>query len=640
MTIFEKNCAAIEKKDSILVERLRAFDVKKAVELRTSPAGEFVLWHSGRYFNSRYGPWKEAEIQVEEILGKKPDCVTLFGLGCGYLLRTLLRKGIKKVFVFEPSMEILKGVLMKVDLSPELSARGVFLANYIGPFISWLQRFTDGLDNILGYHTMPYSLTFPEELRNFIIKIENAHTSQKVGLRTEIDSRLDWLKNYFANLGSFAAYPSVGVLEGKLRGVPLVIVGAGPSLRKNAALLAGIKDRAFIVSAITAYKSLLGYGVTPHAVIAGEKVDLKEYFDGGEDDREIRLILSEVSHPAMFSRKARGKFIFYSPYIALSLEQAGLWGSRSFVSIGGSVTTAMFDMGVAFGCDPIIFIGQDLAFGDGTSHAGGGVYDRQRVEIDEEKGIVVVREHYISGHRRTMNHKLQWLKGLDGKPVPSKYDWVTFHQWFERYMVLLKEQFPGIRVYNSTEGGAYIKGMEHLPLKDVIERHMKGSVPVDEILDGAASVRPAVDREGLVEAFGTLEKNVGLVSKWSSDIVRETQRLKTAFLARGLCPELAHPLEKIRKKEKKLFKAALKVSFLWEALVEYTYDLKGYLREDEDESTRVQFEKDLERTMQTYNEVRKKCQLFLPMIREGLETLKALPGQETESGLAAVNERR
>jgi len=121
--------------------------------------------------------------------------------------------------------------------------------------------------------------------------------------------------------------------------------------------------------------------------------------------------------------------------------------------------------------------------------------------------------------------------------------------------------------------------------------------------------------------------------------VRETQRLKSAFFARGLCNELAVPLEKIRKKEKKLFKAALKVSFLWEALVEYTYELKSYLREDEDESTRVQFERDLERTIQTYNEVRKKCQLFLPMIREGLETLKALPGQERQAGLAAVNER-
>ncbi len=639
MNIFERNCAAIKRKDSILVERLRAFDGKRAVELRVSPGGDFVLWHEGRYFNSRHDPWKEAEIQAEEILRKKPDCVALFGLGCGYLLKTLLRKGMKKVFVFEPSMEVLKGVLMRVDLERELSRQGVFLANYIGPFIAWMQRFTDGLDSIIGYHTIPYSITFPEELRNFIIKIENAHTTQKVGIRTEIDSRLDWLKNYFHNLESFATYPSVDVLNGRLKGVPLVIVGAGPSLRKNAALLSGIRDRAFIVSAITAYKSLLKYGVIPHAVISGEKVDLEEYFDGGPPDREVRLILSEVSHPAMFRREARGKFIFFSPYITLSLEQAALWGSRSFVSIGGSVTTAMFDMGVAFGCDPIIFIGQDLAFESGKSHAGGGVYDRQRVEIDRENGLVVMREHYISGHQRTMRHKLQWLKGPDGRPVPSKYDWVTFHQWFERYMVLLKEQFPAIRVYNSTEGGAYIKGMEHLPLEDVIKRHMKGTTPVEEILAGAEALCPPIDYKGLVEAFTRLEKNVGIVSELSSDIIRGAGRLKSAFIEKGLNAGLAAPLERIRKKEKKLFKAALKVSFLWEALVGYTYDLKTYLREEEDESTRIQFEKDLDRTIRTYSEVRKMCDLFMPMVSGGLETVRAMTGEGNRPGRAAANDK-
>ncbi len=639
MKIFEKNITAIAKKDSILAERLRAFDIEKAVKLGVSKKGEPVLSYRGRLFNSQYAPWKEAEVQAGEILKKKPDCVVIFGLGCAYLLRTLLKKGMKKVFVLEPSMEILKGVLMEVDLSRELSLPGVFLANYIGPFIAWVQRFTDGLDNILGYHTLAYSLAFPEELRNFVIKVENAHTSQKVGIRTEIDSRLDWLKNYFANLENFAAYPSVGVLNNRLRGVPLVIVGAGPSLKKNAALLSGIKDRAFIVSAITAYKSLLKYGVTPHAVIAGEKVDLKEYFDGGVADENIRLILSEVSHPEMFRRRARGKFIFYSPYIALSLEQAGLWGSSSFVSIGGSVTTAMFDMGVTFGCDPIIFIGQDLAFENGQSHAEGGVYDRQRVEIDEEKGLILVREHYISGHRRTMTHKLQWLTGLDGRPVASKYDWVTFHQWFERYMVLLKEQFPGLRVYNSTEGGAYIKGMEHLPLAEVIEQHLKGPVPVEKILDEAGAVRPDVNAGGLLEAFRGLEKHVGLVLNLSSEIIREAGRLKRAFLEKGLSLELSGPIERIRKKEKKLFKAALKVSFLWEALVEYTYDLKGYLREEEDGSARIQFEKDIERTIRTYSEVRKMCLLFKPMIGHGLEVARGLVDGPDSGGRAVVNEK-
>jgi len=641
MNIFEKNCAVIEQKDSILVDRLRAYDGDTAsVQMCGNKNKEFVLRYEGHLFNSRYGPWEEAALQADEIIEKKPDCVALFGLGCGYLFRTLLKMGIKKIFIFEPSMEILTAVLREIDLSRELSERNVFLANYIGPFISWIQRFSEGFDNIIGYHTMPYRLAFPGELRDFVVKIENSHTSQKVGIRTEIDSRLDWLKNYFLNLDFFSTYPSVDVLTDKLKGLPMVIVGAGPSLAKNAALLADIKDKAFIVSAITAYKSLLRYGVTPHAVISGEKVDLGEYFEGGEMDKRVRLILSEVSHPAMFRREARGKFIFYSPYISLSLEQASLWGSSSFVSIGGSVTTAMFDMGVKFGCDPIVFIGQDLAFEKGKSHAEGGVYDKQRVIIDKKNTIVKIKEHYISGHQRTITHKLQWLKGINGEPVASKYDWVTFHQWFERYMVLLKEEYPALRVFNATEGGAFIKGMEHTSLEKVINKYIKKPVPIEEILLRGEALSPDVDTEGLVEAFKSLEKNVTLVSKLSQEIMSEAGRMKASFNIRGLHTDLVSNLDKIKKKEKKLFNLARKVSFLWEALVEYTYDLKNYLKEEADKSTEDQFSKDIDRTIRTYGEVRKKCLLFLPMIREGLTVVQRLNERAHEAGPPAVNHKR
>ncbi len=638
MTIFESNCRAIEKQDSILAERLRAFS-KETATLYRGKNKEYVLTYKGRLFNSRYGPWKEADQQADEILGKKPDSVALFGLGCGYLMRTLLKRGTQKIFIYEPSMEILKGVLMKVDLSREFSGQRVYLANYIGPFIARVQQFTEGIDSIIGYHTMPYRLLYQGELKEFLIKIQNAHTSQMVGIKTEIDSRLDWLMNYFANLNAFSTYPSVDVLKNKFKGVPMIIVGAGPSLRKNVALLAGIKDRAFIVSAVTAYKSLLSYGITPHAVISGEKVNLEEYFDGGGADKKIRLILSEVSHPEMFGRDARGKFIFYSPFLALSLQQASLWGSKSFVSIGGSVTTAMFDMGVMFGCDPIIFLGQDLAFDKDMTHVGGGVYDKQRIVIDKDKGVVKVKEHYISGHRRTITHKLQWLQGVNGEPVASKYDWVTFHQWFERYTALLKEQFPQIRVYNATEGGAFIKGMEHISLKEVIERDLRECAPVDKILQRGESTPPDIDINGLIESFTNIEDKVGLVAKLSGKIIKDAGILKVAFISRGLHTELGGRLDGIRKKERRLFKAVCEVSFLWEALVEYTYDLKQYLKEDEDISTEDQFRKDIERTIRTYKEVRKMCLLFLPKISEALALVRGMRLERRGEMAAAVNKK-
>jgi hypothetical protein len=134
-----------------------------------------------------------------------------------------------------------------------------------------------------------------------------------------------------------------------------------------------------------------------------------------------------------------------------------LWGSSYMLSSGGSVTTAALDVGVMFGCDPIVFIGQDLCFGENGTHAPGGVYVAQDVRIDREKGTVTVEEDYVTLKEKARScFNLQWLKGLNGKPVPSKFDWVTFHQWFESLSEYHRRK-PG-KVINATEGGAYIEG--------------------------------------------------------------------------------------------------------------------------------------------------------------------------------------
>ena len=235
-----------------------------------------------------------------------------------------------------------------------------------------------------------------------------------------------------------------------------------------------------IVAAITAYKPLLKHGVVPDFVIASEKVDLPEYFTYGEDDLKTRLILAEVANPGMFDRKVREKFVFFNPFITLSRSQAPLWGSSYFPSTGGSVTTVAFDIGVMFGCDPMVLVGQDLCFGENGTHVPGGVYIAQDVKIDREKGSVSIEEDYVTlKDRAKSSFDLLWLKGLDGRPVPSKFDWVTFHQWFENYAAALKNEGSSVRLINATEGGAWIEGMEHTTLAQVIERHVKNEVPID-----------------------------------------------------------------------------------------------------------------------------------------------------------------
>ncbi|MBI5344176.1 MAG: motility associated factor glycosyltransferase family protein, partial [Deltaproteobacteria bacterium] len=459
-------------------------------------------------------------------------------------------------------------------------------------------------------------------------KAHNAHTFNKINVSTGILSFLMWIENYFGNIDAFSKYPGIGALKGRFKGVPMVIAGAGPSLKKNAHLLKDIKGKALIVSAITAYKPLLRYGVVPDFVIAAEKVDLPEYFTYGEDDLKTRLILGEVSHPNMFKRDVKGKFIYFNRYIKLSVEQARFWGKGDyFPSSGGSVTTSAFDMGMLFGCDPIIFVGQDLSFGGGRTHVDGGVYVEQNVKIDIEKGKIIIEEDYVQPDmtmgKLSHNFDLLWLKGLDGKSIPSKYDWVVFHQWFESFMRSLKETNDPTKVINATEGGAFIEGMEHVTLKEAIDRHILHPAPVEEIIRDAEAT-PQVDIKGLLGSFSNMHDAIRDIKRLSRAIIKEAGSLKKEMERTGMSVGLKDGVDRIKRLEEKLFSKTGKAVFIWDALVSYTYTLKQYMRQDELDDKEGQFKREIDTISTTYKKVEETCERFLPLINKALKTVGPL----------------
>ena len=635
MEIFKKNIKALELKDPELAELLSSTDAAPPAPEK-SKSGEPTFRYGGLYFHSRYDPWKEVDAQIEEILAKESDWVSLFGLGYGYLLRRLVEKGHDKVIVYEPSIEILKGAFGEIDLAEIISMEKVFICNDVDSVISVMRENVPGDEDIMGYQSAPYRQLFSEELKLYTNKVQNAHITSRIGVSTEYTSRLKWVENYFGNLETFMKYPTVNTLMGRFKGVPLVIVGAGPSLARNARLLKDIKGKALIIAAITAYRPLIGYGVIPDFVICMEKVDLPEYFMDDDRDRRIRLILGDVSHPIMGRRVAKGKFIYFSPYGSLSIKQAPFWGVDYMPASGGSVTTVALDMGITFGCDPVIFIGQDLSFVDGKTHDDATVYKEHSVDMGADGLVRITYKNYMglegtAQAEGTSNYTIQWIKGLNGEMVPSKYDWVTFHQWFEDFAAHLKKSGSQVRLINATEGGAFIEGMEHITLATAIKRHVGDDRGIERILSDAERARSPVDYEGLLGSFGEMLEGTIEIGRLSGYILKEAVRVRKRFKKAGLHVDLVKSVDRIKKREKELFNKAEKVPFLWEALMAYTTKLKEYLKAERDEKEEEQFAMDLEATINIYKKVVEVAEKFRPILAEAIETVEKYerePGQE------------
>lgn len=627
MDVFERNIAALEKKTTGMASRLGVSGIE-AVRVEPARNGSPTFSFKGQRFHSAYDPEKEAGLQVADIIAGKGDRVIIFGLGCGQTLQKLIDGGKKKVIVYEPSLEILKGVLSSVDLSGPLNLDDVHLCATVEQLLACV-RSIDGMEDIITLQTTPYRNAFPAELKDFLSRVNNAHTTNKVSIITEAESCLMWNENYLSNVKSFPIYPKIDVFRDAFKGVPMVIAGAGPSLRKNAHLLKDLKGKALIVAAVTAYKPLLSYGVIPDFVIAAEKVDLPEYFTYDGRDLRTRFILGEVSHPEMFKRSVRNKIIYFNEFNRLSLEQARLWGSDYFPASGGSVTTSAFAIGLMCGCDPVIFVGQDLSFGnDGRTHAAGGVYISQDVKIDEQNGTVSIDERYVGPALKEEslrnNFKLLWLKGLDGRPVASKFDWVTFHQWFEREMICLREAGSSTRVINATEGGAWIEGMEHIALKEAIERHITRKWPLEDMIEAAEASAPEPDTAGLRTSFERMEKALADVKRLAVRIIRDTKRLRRRYESTGLTPGLSSDVMKIQGFEKRLFDRASDAQFLWEALISFTYRLK-YLNKVKDSGDgETDFVVELGNMEASYARIMDACDRFMPRLKEAVRSVEGL----------------
>src|SRR5581483_6569077 len=113
------------------------------------------------------------------------------------------------------------------------------------------------------------------------------------------------------------------------------------------------------------------------------------------------------------------------------------------------------------GCDPIIFIGQDLGFSDGLCYAPGTSYeDVWRPElsrfcsVEMKQWEQIVRDRNIL--RRTLDHQ--------GRPTYTEERLFVYLQQFERDFAKSRA-----RIIDATEGGVLKRGATSMKFADAIE---------------------------------------------------------------------------------------------------------------------------------------------------------------------------
>lgn len=277
-----------------------------------------------------------------------------------------------------------------------------------------------------------------------------------------------WIAQATANLPALARWPSIDAVGDRFAGVPMVIVAPGPSLAGNIAQLRALEGRAIITAFSHSLKPVLAAGITPDLVLTVDPQDVRYHFAGCDLSRTC-LVTAATAHPSLFELPAPRQ-------LTLSANSAiDDWifegtGDAAVVPGGGSVATTALSLALRWRCDPIIFLGLDLSFPGGAYYVATSSDGEARAELDEQGRMRVAgwsagfRAMKANGGPAAASERAIELPGWHGGTVPSSFMFGLFHRWFV-------DRLAGeldVRVYNCTEGGAFIPGMEHRHLADVL----------------------------------------------------------------------------------------------------------------------------------------------------------------------------
>ncbi|RCK79804.1 MAG: Motility accessory factor [Candidatus Ozemobacter sibiricus] len=447
----------------------------------TEPGGKPVTYHS------RYDPVGEARKQVESAYAGQSHAL-VFGCGLGYLLDQIQARlgnapGQRLIFVIEPDPEVFRLALAHRDLRAVLDdPRFIWCVGQTPDQVgdTWSAALDWAAMEQLAIIEHPPTLArFPDYFAKLKEKIRFQANRSKGNLVTIMKAGHHFHTNTFRNVVALAILPGVGRLFDKFRGVPGVVLAAGPSLEKNLHLLKEVQDRFLLIATDTVLRPMVARGMRPHIVCAGDPSYLNSLdFVGVEDLPDVWLALEPMTSPDIRERY-RGPQMVMNFGSGLGALLEPLREPIGRVVCWGSIATTAFDLARRLGCDPIIFVGLDLSFQDGRLYIRGSYSDD--VFFDKVHPYSSLEQETLEYIMRRGTHR---FTNAAGQVLYTDENMFLYRGWFEDQL-----QQTDRTVINATEGGVMTNHVKIQTLRETIDQYLHKGAPIADIL-GRAMAEP------------------------------------------------------------------------------------------------------------------------------------------------------
>ena len=441
-----------------------------------------------RPLHSRYRPREEAEAQCVEPSSAIATQI-LFGGGMGYLplAQHALRGTENRLFWLEDDTRVFRTLLGRVDIRSILEHPLTRLAIGRSPRAVYdllMREVVKILASPIQLIPHPASIQrAPEAYAELQGAINDFSRHGSVQVRTSLYLASRTIENRASNLGPYLLSPGLNPLKGALAGKPLLIVGAGPSLRRNI----GALDR--LLEDRTRRLPMIGVSTALRLLIArGHRPDFTTLIDYHKiSERYFEQVDQQIAPPMITEMRGSREAVRTYPGVQLfgedPLFQAifdGTTPRKGEIPRSSSVAATAFHFATWLEADPIIFAGLDLSYPGGLLHVPGTAVHNPIFPLTSRFYSLETREleYYLTIRRRMLQ-----VPAIPEGDVPTED---TLFSYIKEFEVAFGD-YPG-RVIDATEGGARLSNCDVASLADVVEEYRSEESPDLQALVEAAAV--------------------------------------------------------------------------------------------------------------------------------------------------------
>jgi hypothetical protein len=523
---YESNLALLKKNHPSIWEQITANQPEAIGEISFAPNGNpnlSITTMNGRsiLMHDKTNPEKETDDFLKKIATDHKGFVAILGMGLFYSALNILKERpyLQGLALFELEPGIFIQALRYRDLTPILKDPRLILGidpePNIPEILAKMDRTLRLEDSNILYHGPSFDYN-PDGYNQLKDDLYSHINSLNVGGTTTRKLGRDFLNNRFKHICTIHHHQLLEQIQNKFDHVPAILVAGGPSLDKNIHLLRQVQEKAVIIAVDTAMPALLQNKIHPHFLtcIDPNNLTFEKFADVIPEVKDVSLICSSWVNPKT-PKVFPADQVFWT-FTANSMESwlNSLIGGK--LMTGGASTVAHLNLIAAhiLGCDPLIFIGQDLAYPEtsSASHARG-----------------TVLQGAAPKEALTQLAQGETVTGIHGETLRTNRSFLSMKVFFES--AIAKSDKMHI---NATEGGANIEGTQIMPLQDVIDTYCKNQINITQCLKKCQSAMAPINPDNMLIEFNKiltktkkLQKTIKSGDNVAKNLIKEFKTLKT-----------------------------------------------------------------------------------------------------------------